>query len=77
MNDLVKILSKSQFFNGLEDDEIFMFIKKFQCTISEYKDKECIITKDEFSHFIGVILEGTAGIYTDSYYGIPYTDRSG
>lgn len=69
MSQLLEILSKSRLFKNLDDEEILSFIQKFECKVVEYHKNDCIITKDEISHFIGIVLEGTIGIYTNSYYG--------
>ena len=54
---------------GLNDDEITSFIQTYECKIIEYSKDECIISKDEPPQYIGVVLKGTVGIYSDSIYG--------
>ena len=69
METLLKALRKSRLFRNLDDLEILAFTQRCECKIAEYKKNDCVITKDGSSHFIGVILEGTVGVYSDSYYG--------
>lgn len=69
MEKLLEALRKSRLFRDLDDIEILAFTQSYRCKITEYQKNDCVITKDGSSHFIGVILEGTVGVYTDSYYG--------
>lgn len=69
MERLLEALRKSRLFRNLDDVEILAFTQRCECRIAEYKKNDCVITKDGSSHFIGVILEGTVGVYADSYYG--------
>jgi CRP-like cAMP-binding protein len=62
-------LRQSCLFKGLSDDEIMKFIGLFPCRIKSFRQGDCIISKDEVQRFIGMVLEGTLGIYTDSFYG--------
>jgi CRP-like cAMP-binding protein len=62
-------LRQSRLFKGLSDDEIMEFISLFPCRIENFRQGDCIISKDEAPRFIGMVLEGTLGIYTDSFYG--------
>ena len=68
-NKLPVVLGKSSLFQGLSNAEILAFIQNCPCRIASYSKNDCIITKDGTSHFIGIILEGTVGVYTDSYFG--------
>jgi CRP-like cAMP-binding protein len=54
---------------GLSNDEITEFIRLFPCHIENFRHGDCIISKDEAQRFIGMVLDGTLGIYTDSSYG--------
>ena len=69
MEKLLEALRKSRLFRDLDDIEILAFAQNCKCKITEYKKNDCVITKDGSSHFLGIILEGTVGVFTDSYYG--------
>jgi CRP-like cAMP-binding protein len=62
-------LRQSCLFKGLSDDEITEFINLFPCRIKNFRQGDCIISKDEAPCFVGMVLAGTLGIYTDSFYG--------
>ncbi|GHU06310.1 hypothetical protein FACS1894158_12340 [Betaproteobacteria bacterium] len=62
-------MRQSCLFKGLPDDEIMEFISLFPCRVENFRQGDCIISKDEVSRSIGMVLEGTLGIYTDSLYG--------
>ena len=63
------LLRKSSLFQCVMDDEIQDFITAYTCTIREHRQGECIISRDQTSTAIGIVLDGTLGIYTDSFYG--------
>ncbi|MDR1755263.1 MAG: Crp/Fnr family transcriptional regulator [Eubacterium sp.] len=67
--DPIDIISKGRLFHGMDKDEILGFTRDFPQRIIEYQHNDCIITKDESPEAIGIVLEGTLGIYTDSFYG--------
>ena len=56
-------------FNGVTDSETEDFLKRHPCKIRRFDKGDCVITREELSENIGVVLEGTLGIYSDSYYG--------
>ena len=66
---MLTLLRKSTMFQGVADDEIRAFISAYACTIREHRPNECIISRDQISTAIGIVLDGTLGIYTDSFYG--------
>ena len=69
MKDIISEIRKSSLFYNATDQEIRAFIQAHPCKIVEYNKNECIITREETSKHIAVVLDGTLGIYSDSYYG--------
>lgn len=69
MNNIVEELRKSNLFLNTTDQEIIDFIKMHPCRIVDYHKNDCIITREEISRNIGIILDGSLGIYSDSFYG--------
>lgn len=71
-NKLKKLLEefkKNYLFNGVGDESIIDFANNYFCKIVEYDANHCIISKDEPSQLLGLVLEGSLGIYSDSQYG--------
>ncbi len=66
---MLTMLRKSHLFQGATDDEIREFITAYPCTTADYHNNECIISRDQTPAAIGIVLDGSLGIYTDSFYG--------
>lgn len=66
---MLTMLRKSHLFQGATDGEISRFIAAYPCRVTSYRQGECIISKDQTPAAIGIVLEGTLGIYTDSFHG--------
>jgi len=62
-------IRKSRLFRDVSDEEIAAFIRRHPCRIVDHHKRDCIIMREEVSERIGVVLEGTLGIYSDSQYG--------
>ena len=62
-------IKKCKLFQGVSDKEISDFLRMHPCRIRDFGKDDCIITREEQSSNIGVVLNGTLGIYSDSYYG--------
>ena len=62
-------IKKSFLFKGTSENEIRQFVKNYPCTIVEFDRNDCVITREEISKRIGIVLDGTVGIYSDSFYG--------
>lgn len=69
MDKIWSEIRKSNLFLDVTDDDLACFIKQHPCRIVSYKKKDCIITREEASKCIGVVLDGSLGIYSDSFYG--------
>lgn len=66
---MLTMLRKSHLFQGVTDEEICRFLSAYPCNVTVYGQNECIISKDQTPAAIGVVLDGTLGIYTDSFHG--------
>lgn len=69
MNNLIEEVQKSNLFLDLTPEEISDFIRTHPCKIIDYHKNDCIITREEMSRRIGIVLDGSLGIYSDSFYG--------
>ncbi|MCI8418553.1 MAG: Crp/Fnr family transcriptional regulator [Lachnospiraceae bacterium] len=69
MQEMVEEIRECRLFQNMSDEEILLFIKQNPCKIICYRNGDCVISKDEDPTGIGIILEGSVGIYTDSFYG--------
>jgi len=67
--NIVAEVRKSNLFLNTSEQEILSFIRMHPCRIVNYHKKDCIITREEISRNIGVVLDGSLGIYSDSFYG--------
>lgn len=67
-NELNRI-KKSFLFRGASEGEIRQFAESYHCSIVEFDRNDCVITREEISKRIGIVLDGTVGIYSDSFYG--------
>ncbi|MDQ0153694.1 CRP-like cAMP-binding protein [Moryella indoligenes] len=62
-------IKKSFLFKNTSENEIRQFVKNYHCSIVKFDRNDCIITREEISKRIGIVLSGTVGIYSDSFYG--------
>ena len=62
-------LKKSFLFKNASENEIRQFARSYDCSIVEFDRNDCVITREEISKRIGIVLDGTVGIYSDSFYG--------
>ena len=62
-------LKKSFLFRNASENEIRQFARSYDCSIVEFDRNDCVITREEISKRIGIVLDGTVGIYSDSFYG--------
>ena len=62
-------LKKSFLFKNASENEIRQFARSYGCSIVEFDRNDCVITREEISKRIGIVLDGTVGIYSDSFYG--------
>lgn len=69
MRNIVADIRKSNLFLNTTDQQILDFIQMHPCRIINYHKSDCIITREEVSRRIGVVLDGSLGIYSDSFYG--------
>lgn len=69
MRKILSEIRKSALFSNVTDEEILNFIQLHPCKLVNYKKNDCIITREELSRKIGVVLDGSLGIYSDSFYG--------
>jgi CRP-like cAMP-binding protein len=66
---IAKMLQSCLLFKNTTEPAILNFINDFPCQIQEYNHGDCIISKDETAGYIGIVLCGTLGIYSDSFFG--------
>lgn len=57
------------FFKSLNAKEIEDFLSNFSWEIASFINGGCIVSKDHEVDYIGIILEGAAGIYSESMHG--------
>lgn len=69
MDAIIGEIRKSHLFKNVSDSEIRDFITNHPCQITTYSRGDCVITKEETSKRIGIVLDGILGIYSDTYYG--------
>lgn len=69
MDRLFKEIKKSFLFKDVSDDDIRYFVDKYPCSIVSFSKNDCVITREDTSKRIGVVLDGALGIYSDSFYG--------
>ena len=65
----LKLISRSFLFKDVSEGAIRQFTEQFPCSIVQFNRNDCVITREEVSRSIGVVLDGTVGIYSDTYYG--------
>ena len=63
------LLRSQLLFSGLNDHEIFMFIQYSQPFYADIRDGKSIRLAGEYSHMTGVMISGSAHLYTVDYEG--------
>lgn len=63
------LLRSQLLFSGLNDHEIFMFIQYSQPFYADIRDGKSIRIAGEYSHMTGVMISGSAHLYTVDYEG--------
>jgi CRP-like cAMP-binding protein len=69
MEDIINEIRKSHLFKNVSKSEIEGFITIHPCHIASYHRGDCVISKEEASKRIGIVLDGVLGIYSDNFYG--------
>ncbi len=69
MSDIIQALQACHLFKDIPEAAIQDFIKEFPYQVQEYGQGACIISKDDTPGYIGIVLSGTLGIYSDSLHG--------
>ena len=69
MEKYFSILSKSSLFKGINEDEIKGIIKDSKTIIKNFKKNEYILEAGEKTTSVGIVLDGTAHIIQDDFWG--------
>ena len=69
IEEFVDVLSETELFAGLDDDEIVNMVKCLEPRIHNYKKNQYIAIAGEEFKGIGIILEGEAAAYKENVAG--------